>query len=297
MIVFAIFVSRYRFKVSHVNLLFENLPEHFDGLRIVQISDLHLGSFNRRYHILQRAFEKINQLDADYILFTGDLVNNFAWELDGWEAMFQELQAKRGKFAILGNHDYGDYSEWPSDEAKQENLDSIKTFFETTAFRLLLNECYLDQIGEDKIALIGIENWGNPPFQQYGDLQKAMRPASFASFKILLSHDPTHWVEEVIGKTDIDLTLSGHTHGMQAGIRFKSKQWSPAKIKYKHWAGLYREGAQYLYVNRGLGWMGFPGRIGMRPEITLIRLKTILTTKKEEFATNDAFPLTAQSPV
>lgn len=295
-ILYAIFVSLYRWKVTHLNLLFENLPENFDNIRIVQISDLHLGSFNRRYHILEKAFDRINELKPDYIFFTGDLVNNFAWELEGWDSVFLKLEASRGKFSILGNHDYGDYSDWPSEETKEENLKAIKEFYDTVGFRLLLNESYLDRIGNDSLAIIGIENWGNPPFKQYGDLQKAMEPARYTNFRILLSHDPTHWAEEVRGKTKIDLTLSGHTHGMQAGIRINNKQWSPARLKYEHWAGLYREGTQCLYVNRGLGWMGFPGRIGMRPEITLIKLKTILTNKEEELSVFDGYSLAKQSP-
>ena len=294
-ILYAIFVSLYRFRVHHVNLLFKNLPEGFDGLRIVQISDLHLGSFNRKYEILERAFDKINALKPDYIFFTGDLVNNFAWELEGWEQLFLKLKARRGKFAILGNHDYGDYSDWPSEEKKEENLKLIKEFYTATDFTLLLNESRVDRIGDDQIAIIGVENWGKPPFCQYGDLRQAMQLAIHSPFKILLSHDPTHWAEEVAGKTRIDLTLSGHTHGMQAGIQFKSKQWSPAKLKYKHWAGLYRDGEQYLYVNRGMGWIGFPGRIGMRPEITLLKLKTVLTTK-DELPVLDGNPLVQQAP-
>jgi predicted MPP superfamily phosphohydrolase len=296
MIVYAIFVSLYRFRLNRVNLIFQKLPERFDGVRIVQISDLHLGSFNRRYHILERAFEKINQLKPDYIFFTGDLVNNYGWELEGWESLFLNLKANRGKFAVFGNHDYGDYSEWPSEEAKEENLNIIKEFYRDTNFRLLLNESYIDRIEDDQIALIGVENWGKPPFKQYGDLEKAIRAAQFAPFRILLSHDPTHWAEEVVGKIDIPLTLSGHTHGMQAGIRYRNMQWSPAKLKYKHWAGLYQEEGQYLYVNRGMGWMGFPGRIGMRPEITLVELKTILTTEKEHFSIPAEYSLAEPTP-
>ncbi|NNK55623.1 MAG: metallophosphoesterase [Flavobacteriaceae bacterium] len=296
MIVYAIFVSLYRFRLNNVNLIFENLPENFDGVRIVQISDLHLGSFNRRYHILERAFDKINDLNPDYIFFTGDLVNNYAWELEGWESLFLKLKANRGKFSVFGNHDYGDYSEWPSEEAKEENLNGIKNFYQATNFKLLLNETHLDRIGDDQIALIGVENWGNPPFKQYGDLEKAARAAQFAPFRILLSHDPTHWAEEVAGKVDIALTLSGHTHGMQAGIRYRNKQWSPAKLKYKHWAGLYEEKGQYLYVNRGMGWMGFPGRIGMRPEVTLFKLKTVLKNEEAELSILDGYPLAEQAP-
>lgn len=271
-ILYAIFVSLYRFRTIRQGVELNNLPKLFKGLRIVHISDIHLGSFNRRYHILESAVNKINHLEPDYILFTGDLVNNFAWELEGWEQVFQKLHAKKGKFAVLGNHDYGDYSEWESDEEKSENFRKIQEFYSDTNFVLLRNEAVQEQLGNHSLAIIGVENWGKPPFHQYGDLAKALENVDGARIKILLSHDPTHWAEEVISDTDIDLTLSGHTHGLQAGVRYKDRHWSPAKFKYKHWAGLYREGSQYLYVNRGLGWMGFPGRVGMRPEITLIEL-------------------------
>ncbi len=271
-ILYAIFVSLYRFRTIRQEVEINNLPGLFKGLRIVHISDIHLGSFNRRYHILDSAVHKINHLEPDYIFFTGDLVNNFAWELEGWEPVFQKLHAKKGKFAVLGNHDYGDYSEWESNEEKAENFRKIQEFYSDTNFVLLRNEAVQEQLGNHSLAIIGVENWGKPPFHQYGDLAKALENVDGARIKILLSHDPTHWAEEVIPDTDIDLTLSGHTHGLQAGVRYKDRHWSPAKFKYKHWAGLYKEGSQYLYVNRGLGWMGFPGRIGMRPEITLIEL-------------------------
>lgn len=273
-VLYAIFISLYRFQIINKNLEFKHLPVSFDGLGIVHISDLHLGSFNRRYHILDRAVDKINKLDPDYIFFTGDLVNNYAWELEGWDKVFLKLKAKKGKFAVLGNHDYGDYSKWSSEVAKQENFDAIKDFFIKTEFKLLLNESRTVNSGTEQIAIIGVENWGKPPFKQYGELQKAMKMVTNIPFKILLSHDPSYWDEKVIGQTDIALTLSGHTHGMQAGLRYRDKQWSPAKLKYKQWAGLYNNASQYLYVNRGLGWMGFPGRIGMRPEITSLKLKT-----------------------
>ncbi|MCW5518894.1 metallophosphoesterase [Aureitalea sp. L0-47] len=271
-ILYAIFVSVYRFRTVKQQIKFENLPQAFKGLRIVHISDLHLGSFNRRYHILDRAIEKINQLKPDYILFTGDLVNNYAWELDGWQEAFSKLDAKKGKYAVLGNHDYGDYSEWVTPEEKAENFSLIQKFYEDTGFILLRNESCLQTEEQNSLAIVGVENWGKPPFRQYGDLSKALSGANGADFKILMSHDPTHWSEEVVYNTDIDLTLSGHTHGLQAGFRYRNRHWSPAKFKYKHWAGLYSNESQYLYVNRGLGWMGFPGRIGMRPEITLLEL-------------------------
>lgn len=271
-ILYSIFKAAYRFKVYHHTLSFKSLPTSFNGLRIVQISDIHLGSFNYRYHILDRAIQKINNLNPDYIFMTGDLVNNFSWELRGWGPVFKKLSANKGMFSVLGNHDYGDYSQWNSTEDKKENIEAIKRFYREIRCRLLLNEAsIIDQNGE-KIAIIGVENWGNPPFKQYGNLENAIENVRSIPFKILLSHDPDHWSEEVIGKTNIALTLSGHTHGMQAAFQYKNFQWSPIKYKHKYWAGLYKKEEQYLYVNRGLGWLGFPGRVGMRPEITCIDL-------------------------
>ena len=271
-ILYAIFSAVYRFKVHHINLKLETLPQQFNGVRIVHISDLHLGSFNYKYHILERAIKKINDLHPDLIFFTGDLVNNFSWELRGWDTVLKKLKAKDGKFAVLGNHDYGDYSQWASPKEKQANFNEIQQFYKKTDFTLLRNEAKFIEKTNTSLSIIGVENWGNPEFKKYGDLQKAMENVEESTFKILLSHDPTHWSEEVAHHTNIALTLSGHTHGMQAGINFRTKKWSPIKYKYKHWAGLYKENNQHLYVTRGLGWMGFPGRLGMRPEITLIEL-------------------------
>ena len=273
-IAYAIFKSAYHFKVHHVSVTSNYLPKAFNGTKIIQISDLHIGSFNYRYHLLEKAVKKINHENPNFICFTGDLVNNYAWELEGWENTLGKLKASQGKYAILGNHDYGDYSVWDNKQEKAANFKAIKQFYKTIDFTLLLNEAQVIQNKTDTIAILGIENWGKPPFKQYGDLQKALTDVEAIPFKILLSHDPTHWTEEVLVKTDIALTLSGHTHGMQAGIKIKKKEWSPIKYKYKHWAGLYQINKQYLYVNRGLGWLGFPGRIGMRPEITCITLKT-----------------------
>jgi len=274
-IAYGILRTVYRFKIHHVKIKSHRLPTNFDKYRIVQISDLHLGSFNYRFKILKRAVRIINHLEPDVIVFTGDLVNNFAWELRGWQRVLRNLKAKNGKFAVLGNHDYGDYSEWATPEAKNANLDAIKQFFKDIGFNLLMNDAELISEENDQIAMIGVENWGKPPFKQYGDLKLAMQHVLNTPFKILLSHDPTHWTEDVIQKTDIDLTLSGHTHGMQAGIQLKTRQWSPIKYKYEHWAGLYKKEEQYLYVNRGLGWLGFPGRLGMRPEITSLEFSKI----------------------
>ena len=271
-ILYGVFLALYRFKIHRIKAHNPLLPKGLTGLRIVHISDLHLGSFNYRYHILDRAVELINSLKPDYIFFTGDIVNNFAWELKGWDKVLKPLKAKYGKYAVLGNHDYGDYSEWKTKKKKEQNFESIKYFYKKIDFQLLLNESVTQVINNEPLGIIGVENLGNPPFKQYGDLGKAMKTVSGIPTKILLSHDPSHWPNEVIGKTDILLTLSGHTHGMQAGIKFKNRKWSPIQYKYEHWAGMHRSKEQYLYVTRGLGWHGFPGRLGMRPEITFIEL-------------------------
>ena len=271
-IVYSIFRALYRFKTYKVGIKFKTLPQDLNGLKLVHISDLHLGSFNFRYHILDRAILKINELKPDFIFFTGDLVNNYAWELKGWSTVFKQLKATQGKFAVLGNHDYGDYSTWKTDKAKLTNQEIIHYFFKKIDFKLLLNETQITTIKNSKIGIVGVENWGLPPFKQYGDLKKALTNVPTYLFKILLSHDPSHWSKEVLKDTNIALTLSGHTHGMQAGLSIKSKKWSPIKYRYKHWAGLYKSNQQYLYVNRGLGWLGYPGRLGMRPEITCITL-------------------------
>jgi len=273
MILYGIFKAVYKFKIYHHTIRCNTLPKSFDGLKIVQLSDLHLGSFNYRYNKVQVAVDKINRLNPDYIVITGDLVNNYSWELRGWETVFQKLEAKKGKYAILGNHDYGDYSKWDSKNEKQENFEAIRQFYRDIDFKLLLNDSEIVSENNENIAIIGVENWGKLPFKQYGNLQKALKGLEKIPFKILLSHDPTHWAEEIIDKTDITLTLSGHTHGMQAAFQYRNLQWSPIKYKFKHWAGLYNHKEQYLYVNRGLGWLGFPGRIGIRPEITCIELK------------------------
>lgn len=271
-IMHAIFRALYRFKVHHSKIRTELLPKETGRLKIVHISDLHLGSFNFRYHILERAVKIINNIEPDLILFTGDLVNNFAWELKGWSEVLQKLRSAYGKYAVLGNHDYGDYSNWKTEDLKQKNFESIKYFYRKIGFRLLLNESETLAFKGTELGIIGVENWGHPPFPQHGDLNKALEDLPDTKLNILLSHDPTHWVEEVVHVTDIFLTLSGHTHGMQAGVNLKNKQWSPIKYKYKHWAGIHKEGIQYLNVNRGLGWLGFPGRLGMRPEISFIEI-------------------------
>lgn len=272
-IVYGVFKALYKFKVHPITIRHKALPENFNQLKVVQLSDLHLGSFSYRYHLLDKVITIVNDWDADLILFTGDLVNNYSWELRGWHKVLSKLSAKTGKFAVLGNHDYGDYSEWETSDAKKENFEAIKDFFNRIDFKLLLNESVTLARNDEEIAIIGLENWGSPPFAQYGDLKKAMAEVETVPFKVLMSHDPSHWDMEVASHTDIALTLAGHTHGMQLGVTLGGKQWSPIKYKYKQWAGLYRKDDQYLYVTRGLGWLGFPGRLGMRPEITFITLE------------------------
>ncbi|HRW62910.1 MAG TPA: metallophosphoesterase [Bacteroidales bacterium] len=270
-ILFGMAKGRFNFRISHERLYFQNLPESFNHLKIVQISDIHIGSFLGHEEQVIKAIELINEQHPDIILFTGDLVNNFAEELNGWIPILSRLEAKYGKYSILGNHDYGDYFEWKNEAEKEQNLEKIKKAHAEIGFKLLLNEFIALEKENTKIELVGVENWGLPPFPQYGNLKTAMNGTN-GNFKILMSHDPSHWDAEVIEKTDIDLTLSGHTHGMQFGIEIGNIKWSPVKYKYPRWAGLYQVNNQYLYVNRGFGYIGFPGRVGMPPEITVLEL-------------------------
>ena len=274
-ILYSIFKGKYNYKVWKYTLYFDNLPKAFDGYRITQISDIHCGSFDN-YEKIRYGVELINSQKSDVILFTGDLVNNLANEVHNWKSLFATLQAPDGVFSIMGNHDYGDYSSWETPEAKQQNLEHLFQLQKQMGWQLLLNEhCYLEHNGE-KIALIGVENWGHGRFSKYGDLNKAMEGVNTEDFKILMSHDPTHWQEVVLPENkDIQLTLSGHTHGMQCGIEIPGwLKWSPSQYIYKYWGGMYEEGGKYLNVNRGFGYHAFPGRLGVWPEITVIELKT-----------------------
>ncbi|MGQ8335569.1 metallophosphoesterase [Sunxiuqinia sp. A32] len=271
-VLYGVTKGKFNYRIIHERIHFANLPQSFKGLKMVQISDMHLGSFSRKHEQIAKAVDMINEQKPDLIFFTGDLVNNFAKETDGWVPVLAKMKAKYGKYSVLGNHDYGDYSEWNSAEEKDKNLLDIKNFHKKIGFRLLLNESETLTINNEEIALIGVENWGNPPFPQYGDLKKASENLDSKLFKILLSHDPSHWDEEVLTNSDIDITFSGHTHGMQFGIERAGIKWSPIQYKYPRWGGLYNEHNQYLYVNRGFGYHGFPGRIGMPPEITVVEL-------------------------
>ena len=268
-----IIFGRFNFRIRPVEISSGDLPPAFDGFRLVQISDLHLGSLHGHQDKIRKAVDMVNRESPDLIVFTGDMVNNLAAETDGWTGILSELKSRYGKYSILGNHDYGEYYNWPDEESRMENMDSLRSAHRDSGFRLLLNGS--DRIREDKqeIFIAGVENWGLPPFKQYGDLDKALQDIPAESFTILLSHDPSHWDEEVLEKTRVQLTLSGHTHGMQFGIRTKKIRWSPVQLKYHRWIGLYRQGYQYLYVNPGLGYIGYAGRIFIPPEITVITLK------------------------
>lgn len=266
-----IFLGRWNWQTRTVKLAFRNLPAAMEGTRIIQISDIHVGSFFHNYARVQKAIDKINALKADYVLFTGDLVNNVTSEMHGWEPVFNQIGAKKGKYSILGNHDYGDYVKWIEEGKKQQNLLDLIDMHRAIGFTPLLNERVQISADENGAWFIGVENWGKAPFRQSGNLEKAMEGIPESAFKLLLSHDPSHFDEQVIG-TGIDLTLSGHTHGMQFGIERFGIKFSPVQFRYKKWAGLYQVGKQYLYVNRGFGYLGFPGRVGIYPEITLIEL-------------------------
>ena len=271
--IYGIIQGRYNYKVLKYQLSFEDLPEAFDGFTITQISDIHSGSFTNPDKI-QYGIDLINEQKSDLLLFTGDIVNNKADEMDNWIDTFKNFEAPYGKFSILGNHDYGDYVKWSSKEDKAKNFQAVKDIHPKIGFDLLLNEHrYIEKEGQ-KIALIGIENWGKG-FNKAGDLDKASKGVRKEDFKILMSHDPSHW-EYNVKHDDFNyhLTLSGHTHGLQMGIEIPGFfRWSPSQYVYKQWAGLYTEFGRFINVNRGFGYHAFPGRVGIWPEITVIELK------------------------
>lgn len=261
--------GRYDFGVKQIPVKLAHLPKSFEGLTVVQLSDLHLGSFFEDKAPVAKAFEMIKKINPDILVVTGDWVNNFSSEAEGWIDEFKALPAKMAKLAIVGNHDYGDYSAWPSDSAKAQNFSRLIEIHGEMGFKTLLNDHQIIEKNGEQIAVIGVENWGVKPFPQHGDLDKAKSGTENIPVKILLSHDPSHFEEIVTkGHPDIDLTLSGHTHGAQFGVELGNIKWSPVKYRYPRWAGMYEVGHQMLYVNRGFGYLGFPGRIGMPPEIT-----------------------------
>jgi predicted MPP superfamily phosphohydrolase len=267
------FGNKYRYQVNRMRMSFNNLPAAFKGMRIVHISDIHSGSFTDK-EAVEKGIKKILKEKPDMILFTGDLVNDRASEMKDYMEVFSKLNAPLGVYSTLGNHDYGDYVRWDSMEAKKENLEQLKQVHKNMGWRLLLNEHVVLEKGGDRIALLGIENWGaKGNFSKYGKMEDAYPGSEQYPFKILMSHDPSHWDAEVRTQYgDIDLTLAGHTHGMQFGLEVPGFKWSPVQYMYKQWAGLYEAGEQKLYVNRGFGFIGYPGRIGILPEITVIEL-------------------------
>jgi predicted MPP superfamily phosphohydrolase len=267
------FSNKYNYQIRHIPLSYSNLPPAFKGLKIAQISDIHSGSFDNKKAV-ERGVQKVLDLKPDLILFTGDLINDRASEMFGYEEVFARLRAPLGVFSILGNHDYGDYVKWPTEEARDQNIENLKKIQAGLGWRLLMNEHVVLEKDGQEIALIGIENWSaKARFPKHGKMSEAYPGAEKYPFKILMSHDPSHWDAEVRPKYgEIDLTLAGHTHGMQFGIEIPGFKWSPVKYVYDEWAGLYESGKQKLYVNRGFGFIGYPGRVGILPEITLIEL-------------------------
>lgn len=271
--IYGMFKGAFDYRIRKVSLKLPNLPDEFRGLKIIQISDIHTGSFTSEKP-LERAFKIINGLKADMVFFTGDLVNDKASELDGFEETFKKISAPLGVYSILGNHDYGDYVRWESEEAKKQNLSTLVNKHHEFGWKLLKNENHVIEKNGKKLAIIGVENWGaNLRFPKYGKLDEALKGAENADVKLLLSHDPSHWDAQITKDfSQIDATFSGHTHGMQFGVEIPGFKWSPVQYFYKQWAGLYKKGNQYLYVNRGLGFIGYPGRVGILPEISLIEL-------------------------
>ncbi len=273
-LIYGMSVGKYNFKVIKQTLFFPDLPDAFDGFKLTQISDIHSGSFDNEEKI-QYAIDLINEQDSDLLVFTGDIVNAKADEMHPWIETFNGLKKfEAGKFSILGNHDYGAYLDWKSEEAKAANFEEIKDLHRQIDFKLLQNENVRIKRGNDEIALIGVENWGRH-FGSNGDLNKATADVAPEDFKILMSHDPSHW-EYIVKKhpKNVQLTLSGHTHGMQFGIEIPGFfKWSLAQYMYKQWAGLYNEFGRYVYVNRGFGFHAYPGRVGIMPEITVFELK------------------------
>ena len=273
-LIYGITIGKYNYKVIKQRIFFPDLPEAFDGFTITQISDVHSGSFDNPDKI-NYAIDLVNEQNSDMILFTGDIVNTHAKEMHPWVATFNRIKKHEyGKFSVLGNHDYGEYVTWPNEQEKAENFEEIKDLYRQIGFKLMLNEHTYIQKGKDKIALIGVENWGHN-FKKAGDITKASQDVAQDDFKILMSHDPSHWDYEIKNhEKNFHLTLSGHTHGMQFGIEIPGYfKWSLAQYVYAQWAGLYENLGRYVYVNRGFGFHAYPGRVGIMPEITVIELK------------------------
>ncbi len=272
-LLYGMYRGKYNYKVLAYELEYEDLPEAFDGFTITQISDIHSGSFDNPEKVAY-GIDLINQQQSDLVLFTGDLVNNKAAEIKPWIQYFSKISAPHGIYSVLGNHDYGDYTRWETEELKSKNMESLFQSQKEMGWKLLLNEADFIEKKGVRLAIVGVENWGNG-FKQAGDLDRALAKVEEKDFKILLSHDPSHWEAKVLPHPyKIHLTLSGHTHGMQFGIEIPGWiKWSPVKWRYKQWAGIYEASNQKLNVNRGFGYLAYPGRVGMWPEISVITLK------------------------
>jgi len=271
--VYGVLVGAHDYRVKKVKIALKNLPASFHGLKILQLSDIHSGSFVS-HALVEKGIEMALAQKPDIIFFTGDLVNNVAEEVEEYKQMFSRLKAPMGVYSVLGNHDYGDYVTWSSAEAKQNNLNKLIGIHKEMGWDILINEHRILKRGGDKIGVLGIENWGaKGRFPKYGKMKDAVRGMETVPVKLLLSHDPSHWDAQVIPEYgDVDIMFAGHTHGFQFGVEVAGIKWSPVKYMYEQWAGLYQKGQQYLYVNRGFGYIGFPGRIGMAPEITVVEL-------------------------
>ena len=277
-LIFGMMRGKYNYRVINHKLSYVNLPNAFDNFKIVHISDFHCGSFDDAEKV-SHGIKMINDQKPDIIFFTGDMVNNIAKELDDWKELIGSLHAPYGKFAVLGNHDYGDYVRWDSEKEKEDNMKMLLQHLKDMGFHVLLNESYELIKDNEKIDLIGVENWGAGGFKKKGDFDIASSKVAKEQFKILLSHDPSHWEQKIINhEMPVELTLSGHTHGMQFGIEIPGWiKWSPVKFRYKYWAGVYEENNQYININRGFGFLAYPGRVGIYPEISVIQLQSETT--------------------
>lgn len=273
-LLYGMYHGKYNFRVFRYSLYFDDLPEAFDGYRITQLSDIHSGSLDNKKKV-EYAVDLVNEQKGDVVLFTGDLVNNIAKEMNPWKEVFSNIKAVDGVFSVLGNHDYGDYVEWKTKSEKIANFQAVKNLHTEMGWNLLMNEHRLLEKNGEKIAIVGVENWGSGGFKKNGDVDKAGKDLNANDFKILMSHDPSYWQEKI--KDDpknYQLTLSGHTHGMQFGIEIPGwLRWSPVQYRYKNWAGIYEEAGRFINVNRGFGYLAYPGRVGIRPEISVIELR------------------------
>ncbi|MGB3466676.1 MAG: metallophosphoesterase [Cyclobacteriaceae bacterium] len=269
---FGIISGAYDYRVRRRTVYFPDLPKEFDGIKVIQLSDIHSGSFYNKTAV-KGGVDLAMAEKPDIICFTGDLVNDQSKEVEDYVPVFEKLQAPLGVYSIMGNHDYGDYRQWSSREAKQNDIKNLHRAHAEMGWNLMLNENQTIRVDSAEIGMLGVENWGKGRFSKYGDLSATVAGTEDLPFKILMSHDPSHWEAQVIPDTNIDLTLSGHTHGFQFGVEIGDFRWSPSKYLYKQWADLYQKDNRYIYVNRGFGFLGYPGRVGILPEITVLELK------------------------